>query len=84
MSFHDARSRVRALTFAAILGASMIGVSSPTLAHIGVLNALSRVTPKCEGQPATIIGTKGDDTIDGTAGNDVIVGGRRSDPRTRR
>ena len=30
--------------------------------------------PECFGQPATIIGTPGDDTLTGTPGNDVIVG----------
>jgi uncharacterized repeat protein (TIGR01451 family) len=30
--------------------------------------------PLCLGQPATIIGTPGDDTLNGTPGNDVIVG----------
>lgn len=30
--------------------------------------------PKCMGEPATIVGTAGDDQLSGTAGDDVIVG----------
>ena len=30
--------------------------------------------PLCNGEPATIVGTTGDDVLRGTAGDDVIVG----------
>ena len=34
----------------------------------------SRITVKCQGKTATIVGTSGNDTIEGTPGNDVIHG----------
>ena len=40
----------------------------------GVVTVIESATPKCDGRPATIVGTLGDDTIMGTAGADVIVG----------
>lgn len=41
-------------------------------------------TPTCNGRPATIVGTPGDDVIDGGNGKDVIVtfGGLASPART--
>jgi predicted extracellular nuclease len=39
----------------------------PLVARMGLI-------PRCNGLPATIIGTTGDDMINGTNGNDVIVG----------
>lgn len=36
--------------------------------------ATSAGVPTCQGLPATIVGTDGDDVIQGTNGNDVIVG----------
>jgi Ca2+-binding RTX toxin-like protein len=30
--------------------------------------------PSCDGQPATVVGSDGDDTLSGTPGNDVIAG----------
>jgi hypothetical protein len=39
----------------------------PLVARMGLI-------PRCNGLPATIIGTPGDDEITGTNGNDVIVG----------
>jgi len=53
-----------------------------------VLGALITFAPPCGGQPATIVGTSGDDfisgtknddVIDGLGGNDVIEGGRGDD-----
>lgn len=35
--------------------------------------------PTCDGKPATIVGTAGDDVLKGTAGDDVIVGLAGSD-----
>lgn len=35
--------------------------------------------PTCQGVPATIVGTPGNDTLTGTAGNDVIVAGAGND-----
>ncbi len=52
------------------------------MATVGLVGALvvlagepaAATTPTCVGQPATIVGTQGDDTISGTAGDDVILG----------
>jgi Ca2+-binding RTX toxin-like protein len=35
--------------------------------------------PTCQGVPATLVGTPGNDTLNGTAGNDVIVAGAGDD-----
>ena len=43
------------------------------LLPLGVATAKKPV-PTCDGQPATIVGTNGDDTLTGTPGPDVIVG----------
>ncbi|MCF3130811.1 hypothetical protein IPZ69_10600 [Streptomyces olivochromogenes] len=40
---------------------------------LAVLPAALAPVPTCEGVPATIVGTNGDDDIVGTSGNDVIV-----------
>lgn len=44
------------------------------VAVIGFAPAGAQGNPECEGEPATIIGTRGDDTLRGTPGPDVIVG----------
>lgn len=46
---------------------------------VGQASAAPRVGTACFGQPATIVGTDGDDTLIGTPGNDVIVAGDGSD-----
>ena len=52
-----------------------LAVSALVIGMVGVASAPAfAATPTCAEQPATIVGTSGDDTIDGTAGNDVIVG----------
>lgn len=47
-------------------------VASTLIAGPGPVNAQG--TPTCDGKPATIVGTEGDDVLLGTEGNDVIVG----------
>ncbi len=73
MSSHDLRMRH---PFALLLTIALVtvGTSSSVYALGRALDLASTATPSCEGKPATIIGTQGDDTIDGTAGIDVIVG----------
>jgi hypothetical protein len=63
------------------LGATATGVDrgsgSPITTKSNALNTADVVpvsVPYCDGLPATIIGTPGDDNINGTPGNDVIVG----------
>ncbi len=44
---------------------------------VGLLGGVSRAEgdlPTCAGEPATIVGTPGDDVLSGTSGADVIVG----------
>lgn len=41
--------------------------------------AASTAAPTCQGLPATIVGTAGDDDLTGTSGSDVIVGGAGAD-----
>jgi Ca2+-binding RTX toxin-like protein len=62
---------VRALRLAAtaLLLAALLPMSAPASAR----------TPRCHGETATIIGTRGADRLVGTAGPDVIVGGDGDD-----
>lgn len=39
----------------------------------------AQTTPICDGQPATIVGTAGDDVLEGTPGNDVIFAAQGDD-----
>ena len=57
-----------------LAGAALLALAIAGSAHGG-----SRVGTTCFGQPATIVGTDGNDTIQGTPGNDVIVAGDGSD-----
>jgi Ca2+-binding RTX toxin-like protein len=54
------------------LAAMAVGVSLTLLSSTAPARA--RSTPTCFGQPATSVGTPGDDTLTGTPGADVIVG----------
>jgi Ca2+-binding RTX toxin-like protein len=56
--------------------ASAIGGAAAilTLSMVGIAPVASAAAQGCAEQPATIVGTAGDDVIDGTAGDDVIVG----------
>jgi len=47
-----------------LVGSSFTAFSSPVLAS----------GPDCDGHPATMVGTSGDDIINGTSGDDVILG----------
>lgn len=53
---------------AIVIAAALTGL----LTLLGTATAGKR--PECFGQKATIVGTKGDDTLDGTGNADVIVG----------
>lgn len=50
------------------------GTAGLLLASVGNAAATAPADVLCDGLPATIIGTDGDDTIVGTEGNDVIAG----------
>ena len=64
MSGHKLNALRKLLVVAGVIG---LAVAAPATASAGV--------PECFGQPATIVGTPGNDPdLDGTAGDDVIVG----------
>ncbi|MDP2709786.1 MAG: FG-GAP-like repeat-containing protein [Solirubrobacteraceae bacterium] len=46
--------------------------SNETTSNVSVL--LNNLVPSCDGHPATIVGTEGNDVLVGTSGDDVIVG----------
>lgn len=56
--------------------AVVISVSMPLFANAAGTRVAAIV---CLGQPATIVGTPGDDRLNGTPGNDVIHGGTGND-----
>ena len=58
---------IRGTGAAALLAAGAVGVLGPGQAR-------AQVPLTCGGEPATIIGTEGDDGLTGTPGSDVIVG----------
>jgi Ca2+-binding RTX toxin-like protein len=65
-----ARRKLRVVRMCSTLSA----VSLVAWALVFATVPASGVTPTCNGQPATVIGTPANDSIDGTAGDDVIVG----------
>jgi Ca2+-binding RTX toxin-like protein len=64
------RNRFRWFGRAAARGTAVILM----LYVVGISSVASAATTGCAEQPATIVGTQGNDTIDGTDGDDVIVG----------
>jgi Ca2+-binding RTX toxin-like protein len=78
-------SKVKKITLAAqgtILGALLMSIvwlvpyaaSSPiTTTNTIIPAAFATITNDCLGEPATIVGTEGNDTLVGTPGRDVIV-----------
>ena len=64
--------RLRAFGFSLVVCGALAGAAAPDLVTAPVSAAPPAVT--CNGLPATIVGTPGDDVIDGTDGADVIAG----------
>src|SRR4051812_5752006 len=62
-----------------LVGLSATAVGASVALTTALLGTSTAAAPTCFGQPATIVGTDGDDTLHGTAGNDVIVAGGGSD-----
>ena len=55
-------------------GVGLVAAAVAVVTVLATAPAAAQATPTCDGLPATIIGTDGDDVLDGTNGNDVIVG----------
>jgi Ca2+-binding RTX toxin-like protein len=63
--------------FALVIGVAAVGVmalGAQTEAQTQAPTPRGQATPTCDGKPATIVGTDGDDDLVGTQGPDVIVG----------
>jgi Ca2+-binding RTX toxin-like protein len=59
---------------------SLVALTALGVASIAaVVPSASAATPTCFGRKATIVGTRGDDTLTGTNGRDVIVAKRGND-----
>lgn len=56
--------RIALATTLGLIAATTVSLTGPVLA----------AAPACDGEPATIVGTTGDDVLVGTPGRDVIVG----------
>lgn len=56
-----------------LVGVGLAGIAGPALISPTAALPNPPATPRCEGVPATIVGTDGDDTLQGTPGRDVVV-----------
>jgi len=61
----SARTRLAVVAAGVLAVAALLGVSA---------SASSAAWPTCQGEPATIVGTDGNDLLSGTSDDDVIVG----------
>ena len=55
-----------------IVTRTMPGVLVAALVIVASIGGPAAAAPRCFGEPATIVGTDGDDTLEGTSGGDVI------------
>jgi Ca2+-binding RTX toxin-like protein len=74
MQSDNPRWSVHLFRVASIVVLLTAGGTTAAQAQSEASHELFSTTPTCEGQPATIVGTNGDDAITGTAGDDVILG----------
>lgn len=56
-----------------LVGVGVAGIAGPALISPTAAVPTAAATPRCGGEPATIVGTAGEDTLRGTPGRDVVV-----------
>ena len=68
------KSRFVVVAVVALMAASLVVAPAGAVLMVPSNVATAEDPPTCDGKPATIVGTPGDDVIDGTSRSDVIHG----------